>query len=338
MNNPQPLPDKVRLCQNIITIIFLTLILPQFARAQTAAPTTSDTTVSVTFKTVEGETPTPTPTLTPTPTSTPITSGTPTPTIPPQPQISPTPTPEATKVPQINLKIFGYGPPNIPVSLVGKNILELTTSNEIGYFEFKNIPLPEIKGLLKLYPEFCLQGYYKESSTQPVCLPRLPVGNLEYNIGPVILSPIIIIEKGEIASGEQVKATGKTTPNSEVSIYLTKEEKKTFFNFFEEIKFIKTASAYYLPRYQTISNENGDFEFNLPSESPAKWRLFSAASFQGQNSPKSNTLSYLVIPKTFEFFKNIIGFLLSFFSHWFSILITIEIVSIIILLYFTSKD
>ncbi|BCX15074.1 MAG: hypothetical protein KatS3mg088_757 [Patescibacteria group bacterium] len=334
MNKPQLSPDKVRLCQISITTIILFLIPNNTIRAQTATPVTSDTTVSVTFKVVEGETPTPTATTTPTP----ITSGTPTPTISPQPQISPTPTPEATKAPQINLKIFGYGPPDIPVSLVGKNILELTTSNEIGYFEFRNIPLPEIKGLFKLYPELCLQGYYKESSTQPVCLPRLPVGNLEYNIGPVILSPIIIIEKGEIASGEQVKATGKTTPNSEVSIYLAKEKQKTFFNFFEEIKLIKTASAYYLPKYQTTSNANGDFEFNLPSESPAKWRLFSAASFQGQNSPKSNTLSYLVVPKTFEFFKNIIGFLISFFSHWFSILIAIEIVSIIILLYFTSKD
>jgi hypothetical protein len=321
MNKPQLSPDKVRLCQTAVITILLFLIPTQVVKAQTTTPATSDTTVSVTIKTVEGETPSPTPTISPQPS-----------------QISPTLTPEATKAPQVNLKIFGYGPPDIPVSLVGKNILELTTSNEIGYFEFRNIPLPEIKGLFKLYPELCLQGYYKESSTQPVCLPRLPVGNLEYNIGPVILSPIIIIEKGEIASGEQVKATGKTTPNSEVSIYLAKEEQKTFFNFLEEIKFIKTASAYYLPRYQTTSNANGDFEFNLPSESPAKWRLFSAASFQGQNSPKSNTLSYLVVPKTFEFFKNIIGFLLSFFSHWFSILITIEIISIMILLHLVNKD
>jgi len=332
MNKKYPSLDRVGPCPyTSAVLIALTslFLLVKGAHAQTIVPTPHDVFMSVTFQTaIEGEA-TPTPTIAPTPTPTPGPSAT--------PQASPTPTitPTETPLPQIGkipFKIFGYAPSSTSVSLIGKNILELTSANESGYFEFNNVPLPEIKGEVGFYPELCIQAYFQESSTQPTCLAPLPVGNKSYEIGPVVLSPILIIEKGETTTNSQIKAIGKTTPNTEVSIFLAKEEQKTnILDIIDKIKLIKTVSAYYLPKYQTVSDANGNFEFNLPTESSSRWRVFAASLFQGQNSPKSNTLSFLVVPQTLELIQKLISFIISLFSRWFFDLILLEIIVALIL-------
>lgn len=81
------------------------------------------------------------------------------------------------------------------------------------------------------------------------------------------------------------------------------------FNF----KLIKSAYAANFPVYETKSNENGYFEFSLPSSEPSTNRLFVSAIFnlpmgvnpaesaqnpresQSYSSPKSNTLAFQVI-------------------------------------------
>ncbi|QLG69233.1 MAG: hypothetical protein CH104c_0001 [Candidatus Woesebacteria bacterium] len=341
MNKPYYRIDKDGPCHNRIELwpytytlaALITLcspfLLAKDIQGQVITPTPHDVFMSVTFQTViEGEA-TPTPTIAPTPTSTPSPSVTPA--LYPTPIITPTeiPTPPTEKTP---FKIFGYAPSSTFVSLIGKNTLELTSANESGYFEFNNVPLPEIKGEVGFYPELCIQAYFQESSTQPTCLAPLPVGNKSYEIGPVVLSPILIIEKGEATTDSQIKAIGKTTPNTELAIFLAKEEQKTnILDIIDKIKLIKTVSAYYLPKYQTVSDANGNFEFNLPTESSSRWRIFAASLFQGQNSPKSNTLSFLVIPQTLELIQKLISFIISLFSRWFFNLILLEIIVALIL-------
>lgn len=332
MNNVCYRIDKDGPCQKNTTLIFiftlLALMLPQKAKAQETTPNpTHDVFMSVTFQAVvEGEE---TPTPSPTPPTTPLASPSPT----PPTEILPPP------IAKINLKIFGYAPSNTFVSLMGKNTLELTTSDTTGYFEFNNVPVPQTKGEVDFYPELCLQAYFQESSTQPTCLAPLPVGNSTYNIGPVILSPILIIEKGQATVNSQIKAVGKTTPNTEVSIFLAKEEQKTtIFDVIDKLKLIKTASAYYLPKYQIISDKNGNFEFNLPTDSSNLWRVFAASSFQGQNSPKSTTLSFFVVPQTFEFLQKLMLFIISLFSKLFFNLIIAELFVILILARLIRKE
>lgn len=246
----------------------------------------------------------------------------------------------ATIVPsKARLTIFGYSPANIPVSLTGRNVLELTTSDADGYFEFVNVPLPDITENLIFYPELCLQAYYKEVSTQPTCLPKIPAGQNEYKIGPVLISPILVIEKSEALVNSQIKATGKAIPNSSVFVYLAKEKSQGIINLLENIKIIRTASAYYLPKYEITSDENGSFEFNLPTESQAKWRIFTAYSFQNQNSPKSNTLSYEVKSPFLEFLNKITVSILGFvFENPITTFITFEVILIIILIFLIKKE
>jgi len=309
MNKPYYRIDKDGPCHKtlILTLALATLgsFLAPSAKGQEATPSpTHDVFMSVTFQSViEGE-------ATPTPTEIPT---------------SPT-----EKIP---FKIFGYAPSSTFVSLIGKNTLELTSANESGYFEFNNVPLPEIKGEVGFYPELCIQAYFQESSTQPTCLAPLPVGNKSYEIGPVVLSPILIIEKGETTTNSQIKAIGKTTPNTEVSIFLAKEEQKTnILDIIDKIKLIKTVSAYYLPKYQTVSDVNGNFEFNLPTESPSRWRIFAASLFQGQNSPKSNTLSFLVVSQALEFIQKTVSFVTFLLSKRFFNVIFAETIIVLLLI------
>ncbi len=120
-----------------------------------------------------------------------------------------------------------------------------------------------------LYPEICLQAQDSQSrTTQPTCIPALPVGQYYYQVGPVLLSPTLSLEKGEVIKGEQAAAYGKTTPLTQVDIYLAKEK--------SDIE----------------SDRNGDFEFNLPTQDTDQWLVFAGANIQGAASPKSNTLTF----------------------------------------------
>jgi len=71
---------------------------------------------------------------------------------------------------------------------------------------------------------------------------------------------------------------------------------------------IKEASAYSIPIYQIISDSNGNYEFNLPSETSSRWRIFAASDFQGKNSAKSNTLSFWVKPSIFRWLEKAAAF------------------------------
>ncbi len=315
---------------SIITILLL-LIISTFAlptiKAQTPTPTSQasqDVDMSATIQVPSEEVSSPTPI--------------PAPTEMPPTKPSPTPTPTPTKISKVKFKIFGYAPANIPVSLTGKNVLELTTSSENGYFEFNNVPLPETNISLKFYPELCLQAYYKEVSTQPVCLPKTPTGQEEYNIGPVLLSPIIVIENQETTAKSQIKAVGKAIPNSPIQVYLAKESRQSILNLLKNIKLIQKVSAYYLPKYEVKSDEKGNFEFNLPTDSQAKWRLFTAYTFQNQNSPKSNTLSYEVKSPLLEFLNKIMQYLINLvLSEPIMAFIILEVILLCILTYLNIR-
>jgi len=226
------------------------------------------------------------------------------------------------------LTLFGYGPVGSQVTLTGIGILEITAANDIGYFEFENVFLPRRTEGQEFYPEFCLQAYYEEISTQPTCLAPLPFGKFNYQIGPVILSPTLVLEKGTAFTAEQVKAYGRTLPNTEITIFLAKEENQGLSDFLKNIWLVKEASAYSIPTYQITSDSNGNYEFNLPSETSSRWRIFAASSFQSKNSAKSNTLSFWVKPAIFRWLDEVAAFLSLIWSNCFPLLIIFELLII----------
>lgn len=200
------------------------------------------------------------------------------------------------------LTLYGWGPVKSKIYLYGLAVAETRESDVNGFFIFTKIFLPYphlgIDRKSYEYPELCLQAVDEEKrSSQPTCIPPLPAKTSSYEIGPVLLSPIVSID--------QAVLNGKTTPFTPLNVYLANQQSSRKLSF----DLVKTVNAYYIPKYQTKSDKEGNFEFNLPDKSRGKWNIFVASETLGFNSPKSNTLTFSVISPLASFLERIIGWL-----------------------------
>ena len=179
--------------------------------------------------------------------------------------------------------VFGYAPASSRVILTGEGISEERSAEASGWFSFDNI---HKTGSTDEYPELCLVAYLGNLSTQPTCLPALPGGNNSYDIGPVILSPIISIEQNVFLLGTQVALNGTTIPDSTVSIYFAENG--------GNVALVPKALAYNIPAYEVESDSLGKFQLNLPSNIVARWKVFASTTYSESSSPRSNTLNFTV--------------------------------------------
>lgn len=223
------------------------------------------------------------------------------------------------------LILFGYSSPHSLVQLRGERVAEEVIADNQGYFLFDRafLPYPNPQ-----YPELCLNAIDTQSRISfPVCLPTLPIGPFNFNIGPVLLAPTFSLEKGSFLPQEQVKAEGLTIPNTEVNIFLANDASQTKSNFLSRL-FRFEVSAYSLPQYKIKSDSQGRFEFSLPTIKPNNWRLFTAAEFQGSPTPKSNTLNFKILnwwQWLFLIITNLLGaFLRLIKPFWWLLLILLE--------------
>jgi hypothetical protein len=185
--------------------------------------------------------------------------------------------------------IFGHTSPNSKVELTGINIYSLTFSQKNGYFEFNKIILP------KNPSELCLQSkdHHGRSSTL-VCIPPPPATNYHTDIGPIILPPTISLEQDKINPNSTVITSGQSIPNSPLTIF--------FYKVNDTAKsFPKAALAYSLPPLKTVSDDNGNYSLNLPTAYSSNYRLYTSVEYDGNNSPKSNSLLYFM-PSLFWLF------------------------------------
>ncbi|HCR36216.1 hypothetical protein A2130_03265 [Candidatus Woesebacteria bacterium GWC2_33_12] len=205
-----------------------------------------------------------------------------------------------------SLILYGYGPSESEIYLSGVGISERTTANKDGYFEFD-----EVYSYSFFYPELCLQA--KDSFnrlSQPVCIPALPNSSLvPAKVGPVLISPTISLSENYLLTGDTGFVSGITIPNSPVDVFMA-------------------GNIYYLPKYQIKSNNEGLFEFSLPTADTSVYRIF-ATSKAGENpTAKSTTLTFSVISPAKSSFFDLKEFLL---RHKLSSLIILELVIIMIL-------
>jgi len=230
---------------------------------------------------------TPTPTPTPTGTLTPTPTGEqPFPTLPPE-EPPPTGGP-AGGTGDVHLTIFGYTAPNSPVTAEGVRVIEETQSDELGYFKFNRVWLPGGK------VEVCLTSINDSIATQPVCLPELPRGQSEINVGPVLLPPSVSLDKNHLLTGEQVKAQGLAIPNSTVTVYLANNSINSNFKF-QISNLVPSAYAFSLPQYTLETGPDGRYEFNLPANYPTTWTLHAGADYNGAPTPISNILTFHIL-------------------------------------------
>ncbi len=199
------------------------------------------------------------------------------------------------------LNIYGYGPVNSEVTLKGFGVSEVTTSDDIGLFRFGSV-----YSFSYTYPELCIQAVDLENRvTQPTCIPALPNDSIiPLEVGPILLSPTLSLSNNEIPEGEESYLYGKTTPDTEVFIYLAKNESKN------KISLVPTVDAYSLPILNTTSNEKGEFEFTMPTAKKAEYNIFASTKVAGNLSAKSNTLKFVVVSSVKSFFQGMWGFVL----------------------------
>ncbi|PIZ48922.1 hypothetical protein COY29_02745 [Candidatus Woesebacteria bacterium CG_4_10_14_0_2_um_filter_39_14] len=240
------------------------------------------------------------------------------------------------------LTLFGYSSPHSLVQLHGERVAEEVIADNQGYFLFDRafLPYPNPQ-----YPELCLNAIDTQSRISfPICLPPLPTGPFNFNIGPVLLAPTFSLEKGSFLPQEQIKAEGLTIPNSEVTVFLANDSETPRMVARQRPRLLRggIAHAYSLPQYKIKSDSQGRFEFSLPTVKPNNWRLFTAAKFQGSPTPKSNTLNFKIL-NWWQWLLLIITNLLGAFLRlikpfWWLLLICLELIIIIGLLVNRSRN
>jgi len=183
---------------------------------------------------------------------------------------------------ETQLTIFGFTCPKCKVEVSNPKIYASTISDKKGYFKFNKIIIP------KVYTDICLSSIDANNATNtPTCIASPPPGNYRTNIGPILLPPTISTSNNTPQPLSDLISTGYTIPNSPVKVYLYKDQNRGPL-------YPKVAEAYSLPILSTISNENGNYSFNLPTLYASNFRLFTATEYENSLSPKSNTITYLL--------------------------------------------
>jgi len=255
---------------------------------ETSAPdVTVDTTIG---QVIVPSTPTATPTSTATATSTSVSSIT-SPTFTAIPTVTPTASPYILPIPPLRrfksptLSIYGYGPVEAEVSLTGIGVSERVVSQKNGFFRFDSI-----YSYSAFYPELCLQAIDSEKRvTQPSCIPALPLDtNIPLEVGPILLSPTISLDKNNVVVGDTSLVTGFSIPDSKVNVYIAKDQGSS-------LSLVNTVNAYYIPDYEVQTKNDGSYEFSLPSLDATTYKLFASGRIGEDLTAKSTTLTYSVI-------------------------------------------
>jgi hypothetical protein len=260
--------------------------------------------VDVTIGQVVGPSATPTvvATASPSPTSTSTSSSTTAPTATATPTFKPVFTIPPVLIPEKQFRkgsfaIYGYGPINSEVSLNGIGVSAKTTSDSQGFFVFS-----PIYSYSSFYPELCVQAMDNlKRLTQPACIPAFPVTNkLPSVVGPILLSPTISLSTNKVTEGDTAITSGRTIPNAEVDIYISKKDKT--------VSLVKTVNAYSIPTIKTKSDNDGNYEFSLSTIDAANYKIYVANKLGDDQSSKSNSLNFTVATSVKSIFDRIIEF------------------------------
>jgi hypothetical protein len=185
--------------------------------------------------------------------------------------------------------IYGYTSPSSRVELTSTKVFAATYSDPAGYYIFDKTILPKDPG------ELCLSSLDDNSRrSTPVCIPAPPATNYFTNTGPILLPPTITLDSDNIKPGATTIASGQSIPGSQIDIYLYQVNNSAPI-------FPKSVQAFGLPVFSTVSDSTGNYNFNLPTAYSSDYRLYSTVKYLDSQSPKSNTLTYL-LPSLFWLF------------------------------------
>ena len=156
---------------------------------------------------------------------------------------------------------------------------QTTQADSKGHFIFTNIILPRNPG------ELWLQATDKKNLTSfPLALPQPPPGIDK--IENIILSPTLAQTNNKFLKNSQGFAWGYGIANSQIEINLFKAPR---------FSLLKPVFAQQPLKFKVNTNQNGYFQFNLPNQTLADYKIFAGNIFQDNYSPKSTILSFRVI-------------------------------------------
>jgi len=191
--------------------------------------------------------------------------------------------------------IEGYTSPQATVKLTssqGNMGTQTTQADSKGYFIFPNVLLPKNPG------ELWLQATDQKNLTSfPLALPQPPLGITK--IENIILSPTLAQVNNQFVKNSRGFAWGYGIANSQIEINLFKKPRFSLF---------KPVFAQQPLKFKVNTNQNGYFEFNLPNQSLADYKIFAGNIFQDNYSPKSTILSFRVLSWWERLWQQIISF------------------------------
>jgi hypothetical protein len=221
------------------------------------------------------------------------------------------------------LELSGWTSPSALVELTMEQIVKrVTTADNQGQFTFR-VALP------RTVAPFCLIATdVSEISSHPLCIAPPPP---EFNIliKEVVMPPTLKIDRGKLARGETVAAEGYTTPGSPVTPYLFEEQSRPrlrlpWSRVTSHWSPVTPAYAAEVPKFPVKSDQNGFFQFNLPSEAIGKNRVFVGSIFLNSPSPKSTTLVFNVLSWWRMILERLIAFCFSLIALILRLLTTPE--------------
>ncbi len=219
--------------------------------------------------------------------------------------------------------LYGYTSPFAQVYLEGIGIIAQTTADKTGYFSLDN-------NLSPLLPrEACLSAKDQLGRrSSPTCLPAFPL-SYDVNIGPVLLSPTLSLNKPQYYTGEEVVISGQTIPNTDVilSLFVDSSKKSLIDYLVVKLNPIKSVFAFGFPDLQTKTDNEGNYSLTIPSAKSDLFRLFASALYDKQSTPQSARLSLKILPIWWMFIVNL--FILLWFllqPHLLEIIILVQIV------------
>ncbi len=191
---------------------------------------------------------------------------------------------------EFHFDLYGYSSTNALVTIEGMGIYDQTYADKNGYFEFHNRFSPYSPR------EACITAQDQFGRiTSPTCIPPFPT---KYNvsIGPVLLPPTVSLDAQNYYQGDEVKLSGQTIPNTEVTFSTFVDEKRSFIQYLSSITFPKPVEAFTFPQFTAKADEKGNFSLSLPSSRPEFFRLFAQTSYENSQSPESVKLNIKILP------------------------------------------
>ncbi len=218
------------------------------------------------------------------------------------------PTKVSARIGEYYLTLSGWTSPLALVTLTSSanSLSGRVTADQNGFFLFRFVFLPNKVG------ELCLIAQDTNGQASPPLFLPEPVNNQNVVMENILMPPTLNLSTGIVTNEETAIASGRTFPDSRVRVYLYAQTETTLWQIIQE-NLVKSVFAKTAPFLDVQSDDQGDFEFNLPSAEPAEQKIFVAsflkpnlAGFKDEEpgSPKSFTLSF----KSLSFWEKIAYF------------------------------